>query len=53
MKEEKPTKDYFSPNLKKDDDAGQAMCASGSGASGCTSGSSPGGPCNSGSNHTW
>jgi hypothetical protein len=51
--EQKPTQDYFSPNLKKDVTIDAAMCSSGSGASACGTGSGPGGPCSDGSNHSW
>lgn len=51
--EEKNIQDYFSPNIKKDETIDAAMCASGSSASACGTGSSPGGPCSDGSNHSW
>jgi hypothetical protein len=55
MKEEeaKTTQDYLSPNLKDTPEEGAAACQSGSGASACSGGSGPGGPCSSGSNHSW
>lgn len=49
----KPTQDYLSPNLKDKPEEGAASCSTGSGASACSSGSGPGGPCSSGSNHSW
>lgn len=55
MEEQKPSQDYFSPNVKKDEPTAgaDAMCSSGSGASACSTGSSAGGPCSTGSNHSW
>lgn len=54
MKEDnKPVKDYFSPNVNDEEIKGSASCSEGSSASLCGSGSGPGGPCNDGSNHSW